>query len=61
MSRVANTPTPFIYRHVLAVMLFAFVFSFPFAFVATLKATVIPVSFMVCVWALCLGRSVSIS
>ncbi len=48
LARVSTSMTPFVYRHVLAVMIFFFVFSFPFAFVASLKETVIPVSILVC-------------
>ena len=48
LTRIASTPTPFVYRHLLAVMLVTFVYSFPFAYVASLQATVIPVSYMFC-------------
>ncbi len=48
LNRIATSRTPFVYRHLLAVMIFAFVFSFPFAYVSTLKEATIPVSFMMC-------------
>ena len=48
LLRLSSTPTPFVYRHLLAVMMFSFVYSFPFAYAAALGAAVIPVSYMMC-------------
>ena len=48
LFRISSTPTPFVYRHLLSVMMFTFVYSFPFAYVASLQVYVIPISYMIC-------------
>lgn len=42
MVRIATTPTPFVYRHLVVIMAFTFVFTFPVGFVGTLGMAVIP-------------------
>ncbi|MDR3427817.1 bestrophin family ion channel [Silvimonas sp.] len=42
LNRIVTTPTPFVYRHLLYTLIFIYVFTFPFAFVANLQYFVIP-------------------
>ncbi|WP_405051535.1 bestrophin family ion channel [Silvimonas sp.] len=42
LNRIVTTPTPFVYRHLLSTLIFIYVFTFPFAFVASLKYFSIP-------------------
>ena len=48
LSRIATFPTAFIYRHLVAMLVFVFVFSFPVCFVASLGVSVIPASLVMC-------------
>ncbi len=43
-----TTPTPFLYRHLLATLVFVFVFTFPFGFIDLLGIVVVPASIMMC-------------
>ena len=44
MVRLATTPSPFVYRHLVATLTLLYVFTFPFGFVSVLGAWVIPFS-----------------
>jgi hypothetical protein len=48
LVRIVTSPTPFLYRHLLATLVFIFVFTFPFGFVNTLGVVVIPASVFMC-------------
>ncbi len=44
MVRIATTPSPFIYRHLVVTLTFVYVFTFPIGFVSVLGSSVIPFS-----------------
>ncbi len=48
LVRIVTSPTPFLYRHLLATLVFIFVFAFPFGFVETLGVVVIPAAGVMC-------------
>jgi hypothetical protein len=48
LVRIVTSPTPFLYRHLLACLVFLYVFTFPFAAVDALRWAVVPVSAAVC-------------
>ncbi len=48
LVRIVTSPTPFLYRHLLATLVFIFVFTFPLGFVHTLGPVVIPASIFMC-------------
>jgi hypothetical protein len=49
LIRIVTSPTPFLYRHLLSVLVFLFVFTFPFAFVSVLGWITVPASMMICI------------
>jgi hypothetical protein len=42
MVRIATTPSPFVYRHLVVLLTFIFVFTFPLGFITILGTAVIP-------------------
>jgi hypothetical protein len=48
LVRIVTCPTPFVYRHLVALLVFLFVFTFPFAYVQTLGVVIVPATCIVC-------------
>ena len=44
MLRIATTPSPFVYRHLVVTLTLIYVFTFPIGFVSVLGVSVIPFS-----------------
>ncbi len=48
LIRIVTSPTPFVYRHMLATLVLLFVFTFPFGLVKGLGIIVVPASVVMC-------------
>ena len=48
LIRIVTSPTPYVYRHMLATLVFLFVFLFPLGYVTVLRSIVIPATMAVC-------------